>query len=59
MDEIPIADSDQAAQYKKEIQELRWQIQQLQETGNLKDYSGTCAFCVCSQLVEGTGYESW
>ena len=59
MDEIPIADSDQAAEYKKEIQELRWQIQQLQETGNLKDYSGMCAFCVCSQLVEGTGYENW
>ena len=39
MDEIP-RNSDQVAEYEKEIQELRWQIQKLQEAGNLKDYTG-------------------
>ena len=44
MDEIP-RNSDQAAEYKKEFQELRWQIQQLQEAVNIKDYSGR-ALCL-------------
>ena len=43
MDEIP-RNSDQAAEYEKEIQELRWQIQQLQEAGNIKDYSGRALY---------------
>ena len=49
MDEIP-RNSDQAAEYEKEIQDLRWQIQQLQEAGNIKDYSGR-AFCLLFYIV--------
>ena len=39
MDETP-GNSNQVEEYEKEIQELRWQIQKLQEAGNLKDYTG-------------------
>ena len=39
MDEVP-KDDNQTVEYQKEIQELRLQIQQLQEAENLKDYSG-------------------
>jgi len=39
MDEIS-RNEDQAAEYEKAIQELRQQIQQLQEAGNFKDYAG-------------------
>ena len=40
----------QAAEYEKEIQELRWQIQQLQEAGNIKDYSGM-ALCLLLNVL--------
>ena len=40
MDEI-VRNDDEVADYQKEIQELRWQIQQLQEAGNMKDNTGT------------------
>ena len=39
MDEV-LRNNDQVAEYENEIQELRWQIQKLQEAGNLMDYTG-------------------
>ena len=39
MDEVP-RNNDQVAEYENEIQELRWQLQKLQEAGNLMDYTG-------------------
>ena len=53
MDEIP-RNSDQAAEYEKEIQELRWQIQQLQEAGNIKDYSGRVLSLLFNALCNNT-----
>lgn len=46
MDEVP-RNTDQVAGYEKEIQELRWQLQKLQEAGNQMDYAGKnhCVFC--------------
>lgn len=39
MEEVP-RNSDQVTEYEKEIRELRWQLQKLQEAGNLMDYTG-------------------
>ena len=49
MDETP-GNSNQVEEYEKEIQELRWQIQKLQEAGNLKDYTGKNHYNLLSSL---------
>ncbi|XP_020628839.1 coiled-coil domain-containing protein 171-like isoform X2 [Orbicella faveolata] len=38
MDVVP-RNNDQVAEYENEIRELRWQLQRLQEAGNLMDYT--------------------
>ena len=39
MEEVE-GNNDEVADYQKEIQDLRLQIQQLQDAGNVKDYPG-------------------